>query len=837
MEDISIEQDLFNKVDLEAVRRGHYDSLILSCHAIPRDYKDFVFDYLPEQLRLNQSRPTVGTIRNLKMDDAHEFFSFNNNRARILENLQQCLPITIGQLLSECALNEELAHYEASCLNFPIDQSVIPRWLIPIGAGKQKTILHYLDKLNFSSTALGIREISLHEFAQSKGIRPERVDELIRLKRQLPKIVETREALQHIEDHGCEDRVIQPVAIDDWEMITVNRILKHHGEPRLRISHIFDAALNDNDTYLNPHDLWRLSQIRQKLALAIMRGDSSLFLADDSGISTCSELDELVARHLHDFLSLKNFKSQDSLCKTILLARRGIGGSKFALRELGNLPNFASAKVTRERVRQLQEKAEQYFIWSLGISPEGIEKILRYRAIDTIHTEMPILYNLLGESALLLKRFLGMLAENQSIILDVDVHVLDDFFASTPQPITTSAVLDFLSGDEEQEDALEGDTLDGEPHEDLAASMETFRVLSKRGVIEVINDRVYPRKLHPIKAMGHLMAAEPKGMVTDDIVAILPDLRYSEDTRADNYLKQLYRNPYLFFAGSFSSKSICKHQNFLPEITPAQLEEFAQRLNSHLEQLPEQRARLRDVYECDPLREKLDYHAFRHFVKELGQQEEVAFVFDGKSRADNIFFTKERSSTLTNKDRVLTLVSDAPHGITLREITRRFHCQNDALVHIQLRELRTDDKVWKISRRLYSTPGNFIKSLDKEQKKALTTFPKHLSDLLDREEARGRILDISLVAKGMEGMDPEVCLALAMQQSPEMGLEINRSLISRSTIPFNSLRDAFAQLHTPGDTRETAFARVAKLVAATPTALENSWTSFRQNYKPTTLAR
>lgn len=827
----SILMELDTKLLQDALEIGQYDYLKLSHWAVPKHLWSLVFEYLP-------SHCTFATIGDARLFPETEMLNFKSNSAKRFKGLRE-LKTSLSEVASKARMEEDLAHtlrkLSEADLDFPIDNELLPRHLMPIGTGSGKgSIIELLKRHGYRPTAREIRDLDISDFVQFKSIHQERILEFIALKRNIPNYLEVKQSFSMLQKSEHSDRILRIEAFDQWAQITLDKLLLACGEERLRLRHLFLDYENTNlfegipmKYHFKHLDTWRLFEVRQQVALAVNREDTSYFVETSSDLNSLEMLDRALVQWLRDWLSSEIFRKNDNLHKYIFLTRRGIGLKKQTLQQVGDMKVFENSKVCRERVRQLQSHAEKRLLASMPFSQEHLVDLLKYKTIDMVSKALPLLTKLLGSSKVRLLKLLAYISGDPTVLISLRDNLLHDFFAVTAAPVTREQVIDFI-----EEVLIEDSEGLTEPRETKGkAASEIFETLLLRNQIEYDGNRVRPFGLKVKEAVAHIFASEPNGLTVDDAIHMALKTSYLTDKKSYNYLRSLSANPYLYWSGTLKASSIFKHTRLLPEIDESTLAEIGDWLTEHLENCEGNREDLKAAYRLCPITTMLDYPAFRHYVREMSFSTE--FRFDGKSRADNVHLAKANEKRIDNEERIFRLVDEAREGITKTELINTFYRKSSALINLHLSKLLHDGRVLKLSSRLFATQKNLKSLLAKDELRAFKKIDNYLEELITGIESENRILDLSLLALRINKeneveLDYPLILSAARATANKRGYQIKYSLISRQELRFNSLTDVYLQLCTPETALSEALKIVSTRVAATERVLKNAYWNYRQ---------
>jgi hypothetical protein len=845
LEDIEVRQS-----SLDA---GEYDDLRLCKYSVPKrdntDYHKFVFERLAAVVHVD----TIGDIRLLSDEKITNFRGFGYTQVDLLNELKAELLGIAQRILFEKSINKLLTQYSESDLDFELDLKVLPRSWMPIGKN-HNTLLKYFNKIGLSCNAANIRATALGKLSNVKSVREFRVDQLIEAKRALPYLVATNQALEDFDQNAPSDeRIIQRNQLNMWERLTANKILWLVDETSLKVKHLSYNLREDQFTTRTPEkyhfkaksgkdkhlilDDYRLASIKQKVARAISLKDKDFFVSEEHVSITPDEIDSTLLRHINQVFQTPFYKNQDTLLKAIHLIRRGFIHTHWTLQSTADSGiaglNKTGEPLTRERIRQQQAHGERQLLWSLPIAPAQISKAIANLSIEQLSGRMPRLFAALHRNLTRFRRYIGFIAQDLSILLDVENTLLNSLFATTPGPIRKQQVLTFIS-EELQNSAEEEATIS----DDLESqSLNIFETLILRNCLIVDeHDAVRPTTLKHKEVIAHIYAGEPDGLPTKDgLEMTLSSELYPAKDLSESYRRGLVNNnPYLFLSAKPGQTSLYKHVNYLPHSVNG--EELIKWIQDYFDAQSEDRIDLRSAFNTYQGPSDFDYYAFRHYIREFSIEEGLSIKFDGKSGVDNLKRAGASSKRITNQERVFKLIKEVPEGMTLNEITNEFHCHSQTLVAQQVYSLIAEGKVWKISARLYSTPKNFKATLDEDDRKALGKIREGLKTLLDEAERTDTVLDTSLLAQKInneQSVDFHKNLYTSIVSSSPDYPELykKRSLVSRNPFPDMTLSEVFARHCKKQMSQAEAIAEVSQHVLATEECLKRSYHTWLYRLK------
>ena len=843
LEDIEVRQS-----SLDA---GEYDDLKICRYSVSKYNHKRLYTFVFERLISIIPEVTIGSVRKLDSEDLLKHRGFGKTQVNLLDELKVELLGIAQKILFEQAIGKTLSGYSEAELNFEIDFKVIPKSWMPVGTPQPQTLLRYFNDTGLSCNAANIGALTLSKLSNMKALREFRVDQLIETKRALPYLVATHQALEAFDQIATSDeRIIQRDQLNMWERLTANKILWLVDDISLKVKHLSYNFREDQFTTRTPEkyhfkakskkdqdkypilDDYRLASIKQKVARAIFLNEKDFFVNEEHAGITPREIDSTLLEHIDQVLQTPFYKNQDKLLKAVHLIRRGFIHAPSTLQSTADSRiaglNKKSEPLTRERIRQFQAHGERQLLWSLPIAPAQISEAIANLSIEQLSERMPRLFTALHKNLTKFRRYIGFIAQDLSILLDVENTLLNSLFATTPGPIRKQQVLTFIT-EELQSNAAEEVSIS----DDLESqSKNIFETLILRNCLTVEeNGVVRPTTLKHKEVIAHIYAGEQDGLPTQDglEMTLKSELYPAKDLSKRYVEQQICLNPYLFQSGKSGQTSLYKHVNYLPHSVVG--EELIKWIQGYFDAQSEDRIDLRTAFNSYQAPSDFDYYAFRHYIREFSIEEGLSIKFDGKSGVDNLKRAGASSKRITNQERVFKLIKEVPEGMTINEITNEFHCHNETLVGQQIYNLITEGKVWKISARLYSTPKNFKATLDDDDRKALGKIKEGLKTLLDEAERIGAVLDTSLLAQKINNEQStdfhKNLYTSVVSSSPEYPeLYKKRSLVSRNPFPDMTLSEVFAKHCKKQMSQAEAIAEVSQHVLATEECLKRSYNTW-----------
>ncbi len=830
---------------------GEYDELKLCGYSVSRHNSKHLHKFVFKRLASIMTEVTIGFVRKLNNEDLLKHKGFGQTQTPLLDELKGELLGITQKILFEQAIDQLLSDYSESELDFELDFNVIPKSWMPIGTPHPQTLLRYFNDTGLSCNAANIRTIALGKLSNMKGVRGLRIDQLIEAKRALPYLVTTNQALEafnHIAP--TDERIIQRDQLNMWERITANKILWLADGTSLKVKHLSYNLREDKFTARAPEkyhfkaksgedkypilDDYRLASIKQKVARAIIFKKKDFFVSEEHTRITPDEIDSTLLGHINQVFQTPFYKNQDKLLKAIHLIRRGFINKPWTLQSTADSGitglNNKGKPLTRERIRQFQAHGERQLLWSLPIAPAQISEAIANLSIEQLSGRMPRLFAAMHKNLTRFRRYVGFIAQDLSILLDVENTLLNSFFATTPGPIQKQQVLKFIC-----EELLKNAKEEASISDDLESqSKNIFETLILRNCLTLDErEEVRPTNLKHKEVIAHLYAGEQDGLPTQDgLDMVLSSGLYPDRDLSKRYVEQqISLNPYLFQSGRSGQSSLYRHVNYLPHSVNG--EELITWIQEYFDEQSEGRIDLRTAFNHYPAPSGFDYYAFRHYIREFATEEGLKVQFDGGSGVDNLKRLGASAKRITNKDRVYKLIEGSPDGITLNEITNEFHCHSVTLVSQQAYSLIAEGKVWKISNRLLSTIKNFKATLEDEDRKTLGQIKETLKKLLNEAESENALLDTSLLAQRFNREQSTTFHKALFTSfvSSHPGLHKSRTLISRTPFNYGSLLDVFNSHCNSNMSQGDAIKLVSQHVLTTDEDIKRAYYNWKSNKK------
>jgi|GEM_PF-3795453 len=469
-----------------------------------------------------------------------------------------------------------------------------------------------------------------------------------------------------------------------------------------------------------------------------------------------AELEAFLIRDLKAFLS-----ESDPRNRGFLMQRWGIGSPRLTLVEIG-----IQCSLTRERVRQVQEKEERRFSYFLSVHPERLWPLIEDQFLEELSLAMPTLRKLFSDETAFV-RFLEF---------------------STQGIIPRLSSLDVLAAWE---------AMDSEPTRNnlLKKLMEIFE-LSDRQARLLLRHAVETKKL-----VGHGVVLIPSRLNLDSKIAVL--LRRYPRGLAKNELGHLFQaifgmegsepqirgslsrdNPDISIFGNFMQSTIYGHSCF-KQIEEEKVSNIFNAIRSHLEQSGFESVRVESILRGLPYDENpaLIYDLLRK------QGDQFGIRWMGKSKVNTVSLIDDRKTVNLN-EYVYRIVAEYKNGLSISECTRRMHHRSHNYVSMILGRLASEGRFLRLDGGVYVTEENFLESHGQH----LRTITSRIDEALS--EAPQNFIHIPYLRKALHREEIELTShqlksACTLIQKQNGTIFVNGMVLGVEDPPHGSLSEFF----------------------------------------------
>ena len=398
-----------------------------------------------------------------------------------------------------------------------------------------------------------------------------------------------------------------------------------------------------------------------------------------------SELSEIINHDLTVFL-----ENADEREKYILKSRFGIDGEP--VRSLEEIGQSIPKNVTRERIRQLQQRISISLLSSLSITPSNILENIKENLKHNIDSIYPSLSRRFSTKKGFIK-FIELICQANKGEIDALINppINRDFVSNlaeyAPAPFTRSQLTSQITthfgyGDQQADNALD-------------------RLVSENN-LDKRSDGFYPVGLSKPEAFAQAALHFPEGASFRAIHEYANKQGFCDShftlERQDHGINGAVDNGLVYL----SAHGTYRHINYL-NIDELKIESVLSRTKDklhYLEKLGVKSANLKiDIYEnC---RFDLDYFTVRHIIREYGVEKNI--YFSGKSGADTASLN-ESFSLKSQKQAIIQLFNQQPGARTANDIASLIRSSSVGHASFYINELVNEGRLVRIDNTHYDKP-------------------------------------------------------------------------------------------------------------------------------------
>lgn len=382
----------------------------------------------------------------------------------------------------------------------------------------------------------------------------------------------------------------------------------------------------------------------------------------------------------------------------VFVNRYGWKTPQLTLEETGK--TMPGGSVTRERIRQRQVKLRKKFIKEFPVSSKILWVKIRENLSLIEVTIFPNLRSMFDKDNSFYE-FLEICCDVkhgriQSVTRPaIKNNTLDEFWLDQQSPAPISTVSSYLETEYGYEHAMCDNAL---------------LILEEKGVIEIINNNVYPRKLPKAIAYAHALLLFPDGKSWSDIQEKINDIEVVKTKlsihRVDAGAGGAVDSGWIYQ----SDRGVYRNIKYL-DITQEDIDTTLLTLKICLE---EERKRGRtainlsvDYYESSD--KKLNYFIVRHIARAFGEREKI--FFKGKSGADTVSLDED-FELASQKKVLIEMFSRANKPLTIQCIANAIRSQSVGHAAYYLDMLIKGDVVVRVEKNGYSLASNVFNNVD-----------------------------------------------------------------------------------------------------------------------------
>ena len=323
---------------------------------------------------------------------------------------------------------------------------------------------------------------------------------------------------------------------------------------------------------------------------------------------------------------------------------------------------------------------------------------------------------------------------------------------------------------------------------------------------------VQPRGLYKGAAIAHVLAGEPHGLPFRDVARSASARNLANAQLSTERLDGGFEgNPWVHLYG----KGCYRHNRFLSfdlEDVPT----IANAVRLHLEGVDGGSQNLQSMHGNFESQHNLDYYDLRYALSEFGAGH--GLFFTGKSGVDTVSLNGGERGILRHQA-VLTILTEADEAMTAPEIANRMQNKSLGLVLLNLARLKSEGKVVRVDRQMYTTTEQAFKDSDIE------SIGAHL-DRIIHEAGRPVERDVLRTVLNEElrlGHSRYFYEALARHFASRYGWISKGVFFHTDSIPFGNRRELAKRCFAPGCSKEEGLFRLRDTVRVTYFFAERLW--------------
>ncbi|MEZ9628061.1 hypothetical protein AB4304_00970, partial [Vibrio breoganii] len=496
-----------------------------------------------------------------------------------------------------------------------------------------------------------------------------------------------------------------------------------------------------------------------------------------------SELEKTLLEDLESFFATLNERDE-----YIISQRLGYGTERVTLQEIGD--SLPSGRVTRERVRQLQQRIEINWRAHMRIAPVTLRVNVKSNLSVLRGTLFPQLQALFS-SVKGFYEFLEMSSElpggglTKIVYPDISPSVLDDYWVEHPSPSDLDSITSYL------QDRL-----------GLGKAVSENAISNLSGQkVELLGELILPLNLSKPLAIANTLLDYPAGLTWKNLHKKANEKGISRaslpEDRVDGAIGTAVDQGwvYQYDRGSY------KHLTYL-DLSVACIEST---LNSVHKVLVNASNEGRDAlnlsidYYRDSDNKELDYFTVRHIVRAHGER--LGIFFSGKSGADTISLEKDFS--LANQQVVLEqLFASSEKPLDKAYVASKIRSQSVGHASFYLDQLLTKGIIVRVDESSYQLTEKAFSSLN------IKSIILAAADIIEKED---RVIELGVIQKLLnQRLDQDInkylYLSLLKTYNKEYGFNWHfaYNLVSKKETRFESLIDLCRTLLSEVDSFDNA---------------------------------
>ena len=534
--------------------------------------------------------------------------------------------------------------------------------------------------------------------------------------------------------------------------------------------------------------------------VAIDNSCDSLIVNSEYFDISLEELDRVLLDDVEQYLFSLSQKEQD-----IVLSRWGFHHDAETLSEVASRYD-----VSRERIRQLESKANQGLSSSIRIHP----KILSQHIKENITIDLGAALPMLASSFKTPRLFYGFLEimcqEQKNAILaiqepKVPSHLLDQFFANNP-PTNIEGVVAELTSNAGYSEAL---------------ALSAIRVLRDKRQLKVNEGVVYPINMPRSESVAHVLSEHPNGLPWKDAIKLVNQRGCCRGDLDESRLM----NHYFADAGYVyvCERGAYKHTKYFD--STIDVEEISKEISAYIDDKGVDSIHLNDFYHhANSVISSLDYFDVRHIVRTFGA--DYGLYFKGRSGVDAVGLSPN-PERVTQQKLIISIMNSSERALTKHEIAERLRSKSMAHASFYLDKMMESGEVVRIDNMVYTTPEKAFSGIDVDEILCL------MDDIVTGEE---RVIEADVfrlqINKELNLSYPKYFyMALANQYLDEFGWSKVYNLLANHDIPYSSLADAVSTLCDPDADSQENLKRLSLSVLITKHTAMSAFSAWKHQIR------
>ncbi len=461
----------------------------------------------------------------------------------------------------------------------------------------------------------------------------------------------------------------------------------------------------------------------------------------------------------------------DEIKMDVALSRWGFNHEHESLEIIGN-----RYKVTRERIRQLEQPINTNLPLHLTIQPRMLWANIREKMTENLTALLPNLAKCFTTEKLFYS-FIELCCQVQKgsilkiIFPNVNYKIIYPLFCNTPSPITQEVVINELMSNYGYS---------------RASAINGVKELAKLEKIKITEQGIYPKNLGKIEAVAHALSSYPDGLPWKDIVRIVNKKGYSstlfnETRTASGFHDSEY--VYLCDLGTFRSLIFLN-------LEPFDIPKTVQNLIDYFEKNKLNALHLHDYYQRALDRGEIEYYTLRYLIREYG--EEYGLYFNGKSGSDSVSLDPDLKR-ITQVDVIINALNESKVAMTMQEIAERLRSKSTGHASFYINNLIEEGKVVRVDKMVYTTPEKAFVNMDIKAIMQTIQDVMNIKNIIVESDVFREYVNMELNLS----YSKYIYMAFVRSYLKDLAWYRNNTLYSKYPIPYKNMFDMCKQLCDP----------------------------------------